>query len=146
MPIGLLEIATSARIRRARERLDRLEEMHDALRLSEHYSQREIAEVLGTTQPRVHRMLKAMEGRSADVETPEEIILRAIVADVDGPEREQMIQALIGYDYTFREYAPEPLEGAIEGTWDEVTHASMTGLLSEEEYERVRDAVQPPRP
>lgn len=140
-PLDIAAIQREAVTRRAQERLGRIEEMRRARQMAlAGKSQREIAETLLTTQPRVHRMLKAMEGRPADAVTPEEIILRAAVDDTD---RTALIRHLIKLDYTFREHAPEPFEGAVGGSWDDVRHAFMTGLLSAEEYEHVRDAVQP---
>lgn len=32
----------------------------------------------------------------------------------------------------------------LAGSWDDVKHASMTGLLTQGEFARVRDAVKPP--
>ena len=142
-PVDVTAIEKSANLRRARERLDRIEEMRDAQTLERAgKSQRDIADLLHTTQPRVHRMLKAMEGRGDDDATPEEIILRATV---DGSDRDALIKRLAEFRYTFRQHAPEPFEGAVGGSWDDVKHAFMTGLLSQGEYERVRDAVKPPR-
>jgi hypothetical protein len=141
-PVDVTAIEKSASLRRARERLDRIEEMRDAQKLERAgKTQRDIADLLHTTQPRVHRMLKAMEGRDDDA-TPEEIILRAAV---DGSDRNALIKRLAEIRYTFRQHAPEPFEGAVGGSWDDVKHAFMTGLLSQGEYERVRDAVKPPR-
>jgi hypothetical protein len=142
--VDVSAIEKAAALRRARERLDRIEEMRDAQELAQAgKAQRDIADLLHTTQPRVHRMLKAMEGRSVDFTTPEEIILRATV---DGADRDALVERLAEYGYTFRQHAPEPFEGAIDGSWDDVRHAFMTGLLSQGEYERVHAAVKPPRP
>lgn len=140
--VDVTAIEKAATVRRARERLDRIEEMRDAQRLAEAgKAQRDIADLLHTTQPRVHRMLKAMETRKRDAETPEEIILRATV---DGTDRAALVRRLAKCKYTFRKHAPEPFEGAVGGSWDDVKHAFMTGLLTQGEYERVRDAVKPP--
>lgn len=134
----------AAVLRSVRDRLARIDEMRDALRLAQvGKAQRDIADLLHTTQPRVHRMLKAMEGRSTDDTSPEEIILRATV---DGTDRDALVRRLASYRYTFRQRAPEPFEGAVDGSWDDVKHAFTTGLLSPEEYERVRAAIKPPRP
>ncbi len=141
--VDVTAIEQAATLRRARERLDRIEEMRDAQKLAlADKSQRDIADLLHTTQPRVHRMLKAMDGRTVDAVTPEEIILRTTV---DGGDRDALVKRLTECQYTFRKHAPEPFEGAIGGSWDDVKHAFMTGLLSQGEYERVRDAVKPPK-
>lgn len=140
--VDVTAIENAAMVRRARERLDRIEEMCDAQRLADAgMAQRDIADLLHTTQPRVHRMLKAMEGRRGDTQTPEEIILRATV---DGTDRDALVERLAECACTFREHAPEPSEGAIGGSWDDVKHAFVTGLLTQGEYERVRAAVKPP--
>ena len=83
-----------------------------------------------------------MEGRVSDAATPEEIILRATV---DGADRDALVKRLTECTYTFRRHAPAPIEGAVSGSWDDVKHAFVTGLLSQGEYERVRDAVKPPQ-
>ncbi|WP_167102916.1 hypothetical protein [Mycobacterium sp. DL592] len=103
-------------------------------------SQREIAEVLCTTQPRVGRLLR---GASAlgDSPGPEEIILRATV---DRTPRAKLLKQLRGLDYTFTQAAPYPHEGSIPGTWTQVSTAHQLGLLSDEEYESVSSAVQSP--
>lgn len=72
-------IACEAQVRRAHERLLRLDDMRAACQLKRSgMNQREIADVLSTTQPRVGRLLR---GASAlgDAPSPEEIILRATV-------------------------------------------------------------------
>lgn len=98
-------------------------------------------DILQTTQPRVHRMLKAMEDRDPESESPEEIILRAVA---EGTPRHELVRRLAQFHYTFRQRAPEPFEGAVTGSWDEVRHAFVTGLLTEREFERVRDRVRAP--
>lgn len=139
--VDVAAIEHAATVRRAWERLLRIEEMRDVRRLAEAgKAQREIADLLHTTQPRIHRMLKATEGRPVDTKTPEEVILRATVGHAD---RRTLVETLKSLTYTFGEHAPYPAEGATSGTWDQVRHAYMTGLLSQEEYERVRDAVKP---
>jgi predicted XRE-type DNA-binding protein len=141
--VDVTAIEKAATLRRARERLDRIEEMRDAQKLAQAgRPQRDIADLLHTTQPRVHRMLRAMEGRVSDAATPEEIILRATV---DGADRDALVKRLTECTYTFRRHAPAPIEGAVSGSWDDVKHAFVTGLLSQGEYERVRDAVKPPQ-
>ncbi|KQP62950.1 hypothetical protein [Nocardioides sp. Leaf285] len=141
---GVADIQRRAELRRAQERLNRIEEMREARQLADaNKSQREIAEILQTTQPRVHRMLKAMEGRDPRAVSPEETIL---LAAVNGGSRADLIEHLAQRDYTFRQHAPEPFDGAISGSWDEVRQAWMAGLLSEEEYKRVRERVRPPSP
>jgi hypothetical protein len=137
------EITHKAHIRRVRERLDLLDEMRDALRLAlTGKSQREIADILNTTQPRVGRILRGARALG-EAETPEEIILRAIVDDTS---RDVLVKQLSSFPYTFTEFAPPPHEGSVPGTWTQVSAAHLLELLSDEEYETVCAAVQPPTP
>lgn len=134
-------IAHEAQVRRALERLLRIDDMRAASQLKRSgMNQREIADVLSTTQPRVGRLLR---GASAlgDAPSPEEIILRATV---DGAPRGKLVKQLRGLDYTFTQFAPYPHEGSVPGTWTQVSTAHQLGLLSDEEYESVSSAVQPP--
>lgn len=141
-PVDVSAIQKRAEMRRVKERLARIEEMREAWQLTAAgKTQRDIADILQTTQPRVHRMLKAMESRDPESESPEEIILRAIA---EGTPRREMVRRLALFHYTFRQRAPEPFEGAVTGTWDEVRQAFMSGLLTEREFERVRDRIRPP--
>lgn len=137
------DIAHNAQVRRAHERLLQIEEMHDALRLDRSgKSQREIADILGTTQPRVGRLLRGARSLAV-APTPEEVILRATV---EGTPRAELVEQLRSFEYTFTEFAPYPHEGSVPGTWTQVTTAHLLGLLSDEEYEDVSCAVQPPPP
>lgn len=133
-------LAHEAQVRRAHERLLRIEDMRAASHLKRSgMSQREIADVLSTTQPQVGRLLR---GASAlgDAPSPEEIILRATV---HGTPRAKLLKQLRGLNYTFTQFAPYPHEG-VPGTWTQVSTAHQLGLLSDEEYESVSSAVQPP--
>lgn len=130
-----------AQIRRARERLDQIEEMRAADELNKlGKSQREIADLLITTQPRVGRLLRGAE-TLGDAPTPEELILRATVEDTP---RDLLVRGLCAYGYTFTEYAPAPHEGSVPGTWSQISAAHRLGLLSDVEYDDVRAAVRPP--
>lgn len=137
------EIAHRALIRQARGRLNAIEEMRDAKQLSlAGKSQREIAEVLRTTQSRVHRILRGAKS-FGNFATPEEVILRATL---DGTARELLIKQLSTMHYTFATYAPSAHEGSIPGTWTQVGAAHVLGLLSDEEFEEICAAVRPPVP
>ena len=77
-------IAHKAQVRDAQKRLARIEEMRDALSLEqEGMSQRDIAQALGTTQPRVRRLLQGARSFETTSITPEEVILRATVEETD---------------------------------------------------------------
>jgi hypothetical protein len=137
------EIAHKAQIRQVRERLDLLDEMRDANRLKlAGKSQREIADILNTTQPRVGRILRGACALG-EAETPEEIVLRATV---EATPRDVLVKQLSTFHYTFTEFAPAPHEGSVPGTWTQVSAAHLLGLLSDEEYESVCAAVKPPTP
>jgi len=143
MTLVVEEIAHKAQLRQVRERLDAIEEMRDAQRLSlAGKSQREIAEILNTTQPRVHRILRGARVFDKGV-TPEEVILRATL---EATPREELVKTLSTMHYTFTGYAPSPHEGSIPGTWAQVGAAHVLGLLNDEEYEEICAFVRPPSP
>ncbi len=143
-------IARRALMRTAQERLNRIEEIRDVAILADKgLSQRAIAERLGTTQPRIHRILRLLDLRAdtnALEETPEEIVLNAFVAcDHAGDTtslRVTMIERLKKFTYTFGEGAPDGSDGYLPGTWDQLTAAYAEGLLSKGEYDEVRSAVR----
>lgn len=131
-------IAHQAVIRRAQERLLLIGEMRDAQRLKQSgKSQREIAVILQTTQPRVGRLLRGAQALG-DHLTPEEFILRATV---DGTSRSRLVKKLCAFEYTFTGSARN---GATPGTWDQVSEAHRLGLLDGDEYRTIRSAVLPP--
>ncbi|QOT18313.1 MULTISPECIES: hypothetical protein [Paenarthrobacter] len=127
--------------RQARQRVDLLDELRAVQNASSRgMNQRDIAEVLVTSQAKVHRMLKAIE-RRPDIlssDQPEELILRAFAYDT--PRRE-LIEKLKSISYTDGEEAPYPDEGRIPGTWDQVVGAYAQELLTESEFNEVRAAV-----
>jgi predicted XRE-type DNA-binding protein len=134
-------IAHQAKIRQAQERLHRFDEMRNADELQQSgKTQREIADILGTTQPRVGRLLRGARALG-DAQTPEELILRATIKRTS---RKELVEQLSELDYTFTEFAPYPHEGSVPGTWTQVSTAHLLGLLNDEEYESVSSAVKPP--
>lgn len=141
MSTAVEEIAHKAQVRHLRDRLSAIDEMRDALQLErEGKTQREIADILKTTQPRVHRLLRGARAFGDGV-IPEELILRAAV---NGESREALVDTLSSLTYTFTTHAPSPHEGSIPGTWTQVGAAHVLGLLSDKEYESVCAAVRPP--
>lgn len=139
---SIQDIERAALRRRAMERLLRFDDMRAAESLRQQgRSQRVIADLLHTTQPRVHRMLKSVELRGSTRETPEEVILRAAV---DQSDRAALLARLKSFAYTFTEHAPEPHEGSIPGSWTDVEAALMEGLLSQDEYDDLRASINPP--
>lgn len=126
--------------RRARQHLDYLDEMKAAqIANARGLSQREIAELLETSQARVHRLLKAA-ARHKEVEDvdPEEIILRTFAYDGD---RSILVESLKKITYTVGEDAPFPFEGRIPGTWDLVVNSFAKGFLSEDEFLEIKNSV-----
>ncbi|WP_265442791.1 hypothetical protein [Flexivirga meconopsidis] len=140
----IAEIARAAVTRRAQERLNRIDDRHAAYRLRvQGLSPRDIAAMLHATEPRVRRMLIAADAHD-DAITPEEVILRATV---HGTDRDELVHTLATMSYTFTAYAPGVLDdGSDPGTWTQVAVANLSGLLSDEEYERVCTVVRPPPP
>ncbi|UXM92249.1 hypothetical protein [Paenarthrobacter sp. JL.01a] len=141
MDSGLAALHRGALQRQARQRVDLLDELravHNAS--SRGMNQREIADVLVTSQAKVHRMLKAIERRPEVLSggAPEEIILRAFAYDTPRPE---LLERLKSMSYTDGEDAPYPHEGRIPGTWDQVVGAFAQDLLTEREFNEVRAAV-----
>lgn len=126
--VAVERIAEQAIIRRAQERLLQLGEMRDADRLrNSGRSQREIALILRTTQPRVGRLLRGARALGT-APTPEEVILRATVGKT---ARGALVKRLCTLSYT----APE--------SWNQVEEAHSLGLLRDEEYEKVKACMQP---
>lgn len=101
-------------------------------------SQREIAEVLMTSQAKVHRMLKIIERKGGVITVePEEVILRAIAGEIS---RREMIDELKDFEYSLGTDAPYPHEDHVDGTWDQVLSAYARGLISKEEFDEVKTA------
>ena len=135
------DIEHEAVVRRAQERLLLLGEMRDADRLNQSgKSQREIASILRTSQPRVGRLLRGAQ-ELGDDPTAEEIILRATV---DGTPRSRLVERLCSLRYTFNEARLGPTGSSGSGNWGQVTAARLCGLLDDDEYEHVRSLVAPP--
>lgn len=127
--------------RQARKRLDELEDMRAAVRAeSRGLTQREIADVLVTSQPRVHRLLRAAARREdLTKKMPEELILQALVHETS---RSELLDELKRFPYSFADDAPYPHEGRIPGTWDQVVAAYIQELLSENEFLEVTEAIK----
>lgn len=135
------DIAHEAVVRRAQERLLLLGEMRDADRLNQSgKTQREIASILRTSQPRVGRLLREAQ-QLGDDPTAEEIILRA---KVDGTSRGRLVKRLCSLRYTFHEVPLGRHSSVAAGNWGQVVSAYRSGLIDDEEYERIRLVVAPP--
>ncbi|BAS18627.1 hypothetical protein AHiyo8_pI69310 (plasmid) [Arthrobacter sp. Hiyo8] len=140
MDSSLEAIHKEALQRQARQKVDLIDELRAALNADRRgIPQRDIADLLATSQARVHRLLKAIERRGGTVnKDPEEIILRAFAYDTS---RQRLMEELMSYTYTFGEQAPYPHEGRIPGTWDQVVKAFAQGLLTKGEFDQIRTAV-----
>jgi len=141
MDSDLAALHRGALQRQARQRVDLLDELRAVHNASARgMNQRQIADILVTSQAKVHRMLKAIERRPGilSAEEPEELILRAFAYDT--PRRE-LLEKLKSISYTDGEDAPYPHEGRISGTWDQVVAAFGQELLDEAEINEVRMAV-----
>lgn len=135
------DIAHEAVLRRAQERLLLLGEIRDADRLYQSgKTQREIANILRTSQPRVGRLLREAQ-HLGDAPTAEEIILRATV---DGTPRGRLVKRLCSLHYTFHNVPPGRHSSSPIGNWGQVVAAYRGGLIDDEEYERIRSVVDPP--
>ena len=132
------------RVAYAQQRLARIDAVRRATRYAaDGRTPDQIAETMGVPGTTVHRLLKVAEGTDPEVESPEELILRAAVG---GTDRATLVDRLTGYPYSWTVYAPEPYEGSIPGTWRQVEEAFFDGYLSETEYECIRARVRPPTP
>lgn len=140
MDRDLQSIHHQALQRQARQRVDRLDELRAARNAADRsLTQRDIAELLATSQTQVHRLLQALERRGGTLaQDPEEMILRAFAYD---SSRDELVKALKVFPYTFGEDAPYPHEGRLPGTWDQVVAAYAQGMLGEEEFNEVRAAI-----
>jgi len=73
--------------------------------------------------------------------SPNEIILEATVK---GSPRDELLSALIEYPYTFSQLVGDGTDAVALGNWTQVAAAHLGELLSDDEYRRITDAVQPP--
>ncbi|GAP60672.1 hypothetical protein AHiyo1_42440 [Arthrobacter sp. Hiyo1] len=107
MDSSLEAIHKEALQRQARQKVDLIDELRAALNADRRgIPQRDIADLLATSQARVHRLLKAIERRGGTVnKDPEEIILRAFAYDTS---RQRLMEELMSYTYTFGEQAHIP--------------------------------------
>ncbi|MBP2216040.1 hypothetical protein [Arthrobacter sp. CAN_C5] len=126
--------------RRARQRVDLFDDMR-AVKIARGHglAQREIADLLVTSQDIVHRLLKAVERRGGDLTPdPAELIMRAFAYD---SPRGALLNQLKAYPYDFGKNAPSPYEGRLPGTWDQIVVAFAQEMLSREEFDELKNAV-----
>jgi hypothetical protein len=125
--------------RAARRRIDVVDDMRAAKQAEERgLNQREIADILVTSQARVSRLLKSVADRpQLSDQDPEELILRAFAYDQD---RRTLLEKLKKYSYSDGRVGPNQ-DGYIRGSWDQVVLGFAKDLLSQEEFEEIRTAV-----
>lgn len=117
-----------------REQLARLEKLRAVLAAAEAgWEQREIARLLGVTQPEVSSLIKAA-GLRSDVRerSPREVLWRHAVGEIG---HEAMMDEPIGWDYTFGgPPADESSSDAyVRASWDQIERAR--GLLGPDDYQ-----------
>jgi hypothetical protein len=102
----------------------------------------EISEYLTLSDEVVARMLK--RGRLAPERlerTPREVALLYAAGQMP---RQAMIDELAGWSYTYG-YVPMignyPSDAYVRGTWDQVSSASLNGLISMDDYEAILEAT-----
>ncbi len=125
----------------ARANVDRFAEIRTAAHLAAAgYSQRNIARIMHTTQPRVHRMLAAADTNTLDFDL-DEIIYRA---HLDRTDRSDLIETLKNYPYTFGWRTTDtPLPEYVCGTWDQIPTMYDLGFLTLDEFTAIADHVAP---
>lgn len=140
MDASLAAMHREAQQRRARRLVDDIDDLRSVQNATKrNLTQREIAELLETSQPKVHRLLKAIERKGGDLKKgPEEIALRAFAYDTD---RSILVKELSELQYTFGEAAPYPHEGRTSGSWDQLLNALAKDLITKDEFEQIRAFV-----
>lgn len=106
------------------------------------HTQREIGAALGKPQAQIHRLLRRAKVEEIGTNPPEvvgvpavEIILQYKAGAIS---RGTMIGRLTGAQQG-HSAGGEHDEGFVPGAWDDVREAFLTGLLTEREYEAVRE-------
>lgn len=130
------QIRLAARKVRAQKELTQLAELrliHRATAIKA--SQDSIATLLGTSQPTVSRLIKRIEQAPWLLEpSPREIINQRAVGQID---TETMLNTLVSYSYAPGSYDPTGGDGFLRGDWRQIEDALVSGLITDEEYERV---------
>lgn len=137
--VGLQSGDSEARLSAARalRELVEIEQIRAALNAErDGRTQREIGRLLGVSQTEVHRMLRRAKNAVTDWVrvAPRELILRYRAGLIS---RGTLLGRLNGLDEG--QVAPHSGDGYTPGTWDQVRDAFMDGLLTEDEYEDLRE-------
>ena len=137
--VGLQSGDSAARLSAARalRELVEIEQIRAALNAErDGRTQREIGRLLGVSQTDVHRMLRRAKNAGTDWVrvAPRELILRYRAGLIS---RGTLLGRLNDLDEG--QVAPHSGDGYAPGTWDQVRDAFMDGLLTEDEYEELRE-------
>lgn len=134
---------TEERLVRARalKELTRIHETREALSAAtDGVSQRKIATLLGTSQTEVHRMLR--RARVGDLVEPLLSVREVVLQRVAGMITSGTMRGTLTDMSRGETPAGEQVDGYRPGTWDAVRAAYLDGLLSEHEYEELRQKVR----
>src|SRR5690606_20311081 len=95
-------------------------------------SQEAVARACQVSQPTVSRTARQiLAGAAVDAVTPTEVILRHVAGETEAAE---MLDELLGFEFTAGAFDPTQGDGYIAGSWDEVVSAKTRGLLTDEQY------------
>lgn len=134
------DIREAAKVIRARKELNDLAEMrliHWARRAKT--TQDDMAALLGTSQPTISRITAHIQKTPSVLKRgPLEIINQRVVGEID---TSVMMDALISCSYGQVGYDPTGGDGFIRGDWRQMENALTSGLITDEEYERVARAA-----
>lgn len=107
----------------------------------------EIAERFGTSVKEIESEIRVLENRPNQiVRRPKEIIHEYVVGE---RSRDDLIKNLSDWPYTYGELGvsgtnPLSSDAWNRGTWDDVTHAEMNGLIDEDAFEQIARAADLP--
>lgn len=99
----------------------------------------QISETLGIPHSEVDRILADLAhwGGEKPV-TPTVLIYRRWLGEITTAD---MMGALKAWPYTSHMSAPQPFDGSIPGSWDEIDQAARDGYLTEAEYDSLWDVA-----
>lgn len=129
----------------ARDELNRIERLRFiAEGLRQGQTQETLASALQISQPTVHRLARQTRNNPALTDTsPSEVIYRGTVGEIT---RAAMARQLVDLPLTTGADDPTGHEAYVRGTWDQIENAAGRGLITETEYETLRDSLDAPPP
>lgn len=139
---SLEEQARAVRAQKALVELAELRLVHKAG--GERKTQKEIAHLLGVSQPTVSRMAQKIKQTPRAIQTePREIINQRTVGRIDSLE---MMSLLVSFDYEPARYDPTSGDGFLRGDWHQIEDALVNDLITDEEYEKLAYEVATKNP